>query len=145
MTLPQRTKKMDKQKLIEELKRDEGVRFKPYHCSADKLTIGVGRNLDDVGITEVESDFVLANDIDNCVEELTRTFNWFDELSNVRQRVMINMCFNLGLSRLLNFKNFLGAVESKDYVKAGVEMLDSKWATQVGPRATRLKNMMIEG
>ena len=145
MTLPQRTKKMDKQKLIEELKRDEGVRFKPYHCSADKLTIGVGRNLDDVGITEVESDFLLANDIDNCVEELTRTFNWFDELSNVRQRVMINMCFNLGLSRLLNFKNFLEAVESKDYVKAGVEMLDSKWATQVGPRATRLKNMMIEG
>ena len=136
---------MDKQKLIEELKRDEGVRFKPYHCSADKLTIGVGRNLDDVGITEVESDFLLANDIDNCVEELTRTFNWFDELSNVRQRVMINMCFNLGLSRLLNFKNFLEAVESKDYVKAGVEMLDSKWATQVGPRATRLKNMMIEG
>ena len=58
---------------------------------------------------------------------------------------MINMCFNLGLSRLLNFKNFLEAVESKDYVKAGVEMLDSKWATQVGPRATRLKNMMIEG
>ena len=56
---------MDKQKLIEELKRDEGVRFKPYHCSADKLTIGVGRNLDNVGIRKAESDFLLANDIDN--------------------------------------------------------------------------------
>jgi|TARA_R100001460_G_scaffold107361_1_gene155998 lysozyme len=136
---------MDKQKLIEELKRDEGVRFKPYHCSADKLTIGVGRNLDDVGISEAESDFLLANDIDNCVSELKRTFNWYEGLSNVRQRVMINMCFNLGLSRLMNFKNFLGAVESKDYTKAGVEMLDSKWARQVGPRATRLKDMMVEG
>ncbi len=136
---------MNKQKLIEELKRDEGVRFKPYHCSADKLTIGVGRNLEDVGISETESDFLLANDIDNCIEELKRTFDWFDGLSDVRQRVMINMCFNLGLSRLLNFKNFLGAVESGDYTKAGAEMLDSKWARQVGPRATRLKDMMIEG
>lgn len=136
---------MNLQKLIEELKRDEGVKFKPYHCSADKLTIGVGRNLEDVGISEAESDFLLANDIDNCVSELKRTFNWYDNLSDVRKRVMINMCFNLGLSRLLNFKKFLKAVEVADWQEAGVQMLDSKWARQVGPRATRLKDMMVEG
>jgi lysozyme len=116
---------MNLQKLIEELKRDEGVKFKPYHCSADKLTIGVGRNLEDVGISEAESDFLLANDI--------------------RKRVMINMCFNLGLSRLLNFKKFLAAMEAADWEEAAVQMLDSKWARQVGPRATRLKDMMVEG
>ena len=136
---------MNLQKLIEELKRDEGVKFKPYHCSADKLTIGVGRNLEDVGISESESDFLLANDIDNCVSELERTFNWYSNLSDVRKRVMINMCFNLGLSRLLNFKKFLSAIEAADWEEAGVQMLDSKWARQVGPRATRLKDMMVEG
>jgi len=136
---------MDQEKLIEELKRDEGVRFKPYHCSADKLTIGVGRNLDDVGITEEESDYLLGNDINTCVKELNRTFFWFEKQTDVRKRVLVNMCFNLGLSRLLNFKNFLKAAESGDYESAGREMLDSKWAKQVGDRAIRLKNMMIEG
>ena len=136
---------MNLQKLIEELKRDEGVKFKPYHCSADKLTIGVGRNLEDVGISEAESDFLLANDIDNCVSELERTFNWYNNLTDVRKRVMINMCFNLGLSRLLNFKKFLAAMETADWEEAAVQMLDSKWARQVGPRATRLKDMMVEG
>tara|TARA_R100001377_G_C3140549_1_gene92517 strand:- start:51 stop:461 length:411 start_codon:yes stop_codon:yes gene_type:complete len=136
---------MDLKKLIEELKRDEGVRYKPYHCSADKLTIGVGRNLDDVGITEEESDYLLSNDINNCVKELNRTFFWFEKLTDIRKRVLVNMCFNLGLSRLLNFKNFLKAVKASDYESAGNEMLDSKWAKQVGDRAIRLKNMMIEG
>ncbi len=136
---------MNREQLIEELKRDEGVVLTLYQCSAGKNTIGVGRNLDDRGITDDESDYLLSNDIDICIEELTNAFPWFVDLSDTRQRVMVNMCFNLGLSRLMGFKNFLAAMEAGDWETAGVEMLDSKWAVQVGPRSTRLKDLVLEG
>lgn len=136
---------MNREQLIEELKRDEGVVLTLYQCSAGKNTIGVGRNLDDRGITDDESNYLLGNDIDICVEELTNAFLWFKDLSDTRQRVMVNMCFNLGLSRLMGFKNFLAAMEAGDWETAGVEMLDSRWAVQVGPRSTRLKDLVLEG
>ena len=136
---------MNREQLIEELKRDEGVVLTLYKCSAGKNTIGVGRNLDDRGITDDESDYLLSNDIDICIEELTNGFPWFVDLSDTRQRVMVNMCFNLGLSRLMGFKNFLAAMEAGEWDTAGVEMLDSKWAVQVGPRSTRLKDLVLEG
>ena len=136
---------MNREQLIEELKRDEGVVLTLYQCSAGKNTIGVGRNLDDRGITDDESNYLLGNDIDICVEELTNAFLWFKDLSDTRQRVMVNMCFNLGLSRLMGFKNFLTAMEAGDWEPAGVEMLDSRWAVQVGPRSTRLKDLVLEG
>lgn len=135
---------MNKQ-LIAELKRDEGVRLKPYLCTAGKTTIGVGRNLDDVGISEAEADILLQHDIDQCVFELNATFNWYGRQTDARQRVLINMCFNLGLTRLLGFTNFLKAMEERDYDQAAIEMIDSHWATQVGERAFRLEKMMIEG
>ena len=136
---------MNRVQLIEELKRDEGVVLSLYQCSAGKNTIGVGRNLDDRGITEDESDYLLSNDIDLCVEELEGTFPWFATLSDARQRVMVNMCFNLGLSRLLGFKKFLAAMEAGDWETAGIEMLDSKWAVQVGNRSERLKDLVVGG
>tara|TARA_Y100000361_G_scaffold114854_1_gene105440 strand:+ start:3234 stop:3644 length:411 start_codon:yes stop_codon:yes gene_type:complete len=136
---------MNRVQLIEELKRDEGVVLSLYQCSAGKNTIGVGRNLDDRGITEDESDYLLSNDIDLCVEELEGTFPWFATLSDARQRVMVNMCFNLGLSRLLGFEKFLAAMEAGDWETAGIEMLDSKWAVQVGNRSERLKDLVVGG
>ena len=138
-------KKMNREQLIEELKRDEGVVLTLYQCSAGKNTIGVGRNLDDRGITDDESDYLLGNDINICIEELTNAFPWFKDLSDTRQRVMVNMCFNLGLSRLMGFKKFLAAMEAGEWETAGVEMLDSRWAVQVGPRSTRLKDLVLEG
>ena len=140
-----RQTKMNREALIEELKRDEGVVLTLYKCSAGKNTIGVGRNIDDRGITEDESDYLLSNDIDLCVEELTLAFPWFHSLSDARQRVLVNMCFNLGLSRLMGFKKFLTAVEAGEWETAGVEMLDSKWAEQVRPRRTRLRDLLLEG
>jgi lysozyme len=136
---------MNRGQLIEELKRDEGVVLTLYKCSAGKNTIGVGRNVDDRGITEDESDYLLSNDIDLCVKELEGTFSWFQTLSDTRQRVMVNMCFNLGLSRLMGFRKFLAAMEAGEWETAGVEMLDSKWARQVGPRSTRLRDLVLEG
>ena len=136
---------VNREELIKELKRDEGVVLTLYKCSADKNTIGVGRNLDDRGITEEESDFLLSNDIDLCKAELEAIFAWFTNLTDARQRVMVNMCFNLGLSRLLGFKKFLAAMEVADWDKAGKEMLDSKWSRQVGARSTRLRDLLLEG
>ena len=136
---------MNRGQLIEELKRDEGVVLTLYKCSAGKNTIGVGINVDDRGITEDESDYLLSNDIDLCVKELEGTFPWFQTLSDTRQRVMVNMCFNLGLSRLMGFRKFLAAMEAGEWETAGVEMLDSKWARQVGPRSTRLRDLVLEG
>ena len=75
----------------------------------------------------------------------TLAFPWFHRLSEARQRVLVNMCFNLGLSRLMGFKKFLTAVEAGEWETAGVEMLDSKWAEQVGPRSTRLRDLLLEG
>ena len=89
-------RKMNRVQLIEELKRDEGVVLTLYKCSAGKNTIGVGRNVDDRGITEDESDYLLGNDIDLCVDELENNFTWYKNLSDARQRVLVIMCFNLG-------------------------------------------------
>ena len=136
---------MNRDILIEELKRDEGVELKAYQDTVGIWTIGIGRNLQDVGVSMEEAEFLLASDIDVAVSELQRTFDWFEDLSDARQRVCINMCFNLGLTRLLGFKKFLAAMEAGDWKTAGVEMLDSKWARQVGVRSTRLRDLVVEG
>ena len=136
---------MNKDKLIEELKRDEGVELRPYKCSAGFLTLGVGRNIEERGITMDESDYLLANDITICEEEAIRVFKWFADLTDVRQRAIINMIFNLGLTKLLNFQKFLAAMEAEDWEEAGKQMLDSRWAKQVGNRADRLEQMIVNG
>ena len=136
---------MDRSALNAELIRDEGLRLRPYLDSVGKLTIGVGRNLDDVGISNAEALTMLANDVDLAIHELESRFTWFGDLSDARQRVLVNMCFNLGITRLLGFRNMLAAVELGDYYKAAHEMLDSKWARQVGDRAKRLATMMEQG
>lgn len=127
---------------VEQLKHDEGLRLKPYRCTADKLTIGYGRNLDDVGISADEAEYLFANDIKEAESELRHTFPWFEELTAVRQDVLVNMRFNLGLTRLLGFKKFLKAVELGNYETAADEMLSSFWAEQVGDRAKRLAHLM---
>jgi len=130
--------------LLIELTRDEGRHFKPYIDTVGKTTIGVGRNLEDVGISEHECDMLLQNDIARTVAWLDQNVCWWRDLDVVRQRVMINMTFNLG-SRLLTFANMLTAAKSGDYAVAADAMLTSKWATQVGARAQRLANLMRTG
>lgn len=130
--------------LLDQLKRHEGRSLKPYKCPAGKLTIGYGRNLEDVGISEVEAMVMLRNDIEQCYEELS-VFSWFEDLDQVRQEALINMLFNLGLPTFLKFKKTLKYVAEGKYSQAAAEMLDSKWATQVGDRAKELAYMMETG
>ncbi len=81
------------------LQRHEGLRLRPYRDSTGKLTIGVGRNLDSVGLSEAEAYHLLDNDIDAAVNALTAVLPVFAALDDVRQEVLIDMCFNEGILR----------------------------------------------
>ena len=129
-----------------QLVRHEGLRLKPYRCTAGKLTIGIGRNLDDRGISQKEAYAMLERDIQDCeqwlIDEIPDVYNKLDE---VRQSVLLNMCFNLGIKGLLEFKNTLSFIGAGDWERAANNMLASKWAKQVGMRAIELSEMMRKG
>lgn len=133
-----------KKELIKILKNDEGVKNKPYTDTVGKLTIGVGRNLTDNGLSDDEIDYLLNNDIDRCIHELSAKFDWFFEVNKNVQIVLISMVFNLGLPRFLGFKKMIAAIENEDYKEAAAQMLDSKWARQVGDRAKRLSELITK-
>lgn len=122
----------------------EALRLYPYRCSADKLTIGVGRNLDDKGISKDEAFYLLESDIADVLEDCGR-LDYFNSLDPARQLVVADMVFNLGLARFLRFVKFNAALAIHDYTLAAHEMKDSRWFTQVGRRAKKLHKIMLEG
>ena len=136
---------MNQSRLREQLRLHEGEVLRPYRCTAGKLSIGVGRNLEDVGISKEESAFLLDGDIRKIETDLDRAHPWWRKMDEVRQRVLADMCFNLGLPRLNTFVNTLAAMRRGDYAQAADGMLASKWASHVGARATRLAEMMRTG
>lgn len=123
----------------------EGKRAKPYRDTVGKLTIGVGRNLDDVGLSDDEIEYLLKNDLRRVQTELNRAIPWWEGLSPVRQKVLLDMAFNLGTEGLMKFKNTLAYIKAGDYRRAAENMLVSKWAKQVKGRAERLAKMMETG
>jgi len=143
-----------------QLVRHEGLRLKPYRCTAGKLTIGIGRNLDDRGISQKEAYAMLERDIQDCeqwlIDEIPEIYNKLDE---VRQSVLLNMCISipqsrfaplrepcyLGIKGLLGFNNTLAFIGAGDWERAANGMLASKWAKQVGMRAIELSEMMRKG
>ena len=140
---------LDLPALRAELRRDEGLpggkpALKPYRDTVGKLTIGYGRNLDDVGIEPEEADWMLDHDIAIRIGALHARLRWFDQVDPVRQRVLINMAF-MGVEKLLGFHKMLAALMVRDYETAARELLDSKYATQVGQRAVRLAHMLRTG
>tara|TARA_R110000796_G_scaffold42012_9_gene104164 strand:+ start:3452 stop:3865 length:414 start_codon:yes stop_codon:yes gene_type:complete len=128
-------------KLIEMLKRHEGVRNHIYTDSLGYQTIGVGRNIQN-GISDKEIDFLLLNDMERVISELENNFNWFSDMEWARRDAIINIAFNLGITRLLLFKKALNAMSQKDYSKASNEFMDSLWSQQVGSRAVELCDMI---
>ena len=136
------------ERLIKMLKRHEGVKSHAYKCSAGKVTVGVGRNIDEnggIGLTDSEIDMLLANDIKRVEQELKDRFSWFRNLDSVRREAMIDIAFNLGITKLLGFKKALAAMESGDYYWASTEFNASRWAEQVGYRAEELCDMIETG
>lgn len=136
---------MDKKRLYEQLGLHEGKKNKPYKDTVGKLTIGIGRNLTDRGITEEEIVFLFGTDVALVEKDLDRNLKWWRDMSEVRQRVLADMCFNLGITKLLTFKNTLEAMRTGRYNDAASGMLNSLWAKQVKGRAVRLANMMRTG
>lgn len=130
--------------MIKDLIRDEGLKLKPYMDTEGKLTIGIGRNLDDVGISRTEAAHLCSNDVLNAIQGLDDNFPWWRKIGDVRQRALLNMAFNLGLPRLKQFRMMLAALESGEWEAAAREALDSKWAEQVGDRAKRIARDFVE-
>ena len=124
---------------------DEWLRLKPYRDTVGKLTIGVGRNLDDVGIFRDEAMTMLDNDINRTVVDLQAHLPVFATLNDVRQNAIINMAFNLGIGGLLKFHHMITAMEAGDFDQASAQGLDSAWAKEVGDRATRLMEELKNG
>lgn len=136
---------MNTDALAAQLTIDEGKRNKPYRDTVGKITIGVGRNLTDVGLSDDEITLLLANDIKRVCDELDSNLSWWRGMSEARQEALANMCFNLGIGALLGFKNTLDAMQEGRYDAAANGMLASLWARQVGARAQRLAEMMKNG
>jgi lysozyme len=146
---------MDRTELMKELIMDEGYKYEIYLDHLGYPTLGVGHLItekdeehgQEVG-TVVHDERIkecLQNDIDIVCKELDEKMSWWRGLNDNRRRVMANMCFNLGYPRLSGFKNFLSAMKDENWEKAAEEMMDSKWATQVGDRAKRLRNRVLQG
>jgi lysozyme len=131
--------------LIKMIKRHEGFRSKPYRCTAKKLTIGYGRNLDDVGISEQEAEFLLSKDIKHSIDILIRIFPDFYAYTENRQNALIDMMFNLGANRFLLFRKMIIAIKKDDWEGAANEAKDSEWHKQVGYRALEIEHLLKEG
>lgn len=144
---------MDTQKLKAELVRDEGSRARPYADTRGVLTIGVGRNLIAKGLSPDEILYLYNNDVAEATGLLDKYVPWWRNLNDVRQRVMVNMTFNMGFAPerpagergFADFAKTLHYIETEQYEAASVEMMDSAWSKQVGPRAPRLAAMMKAG
>ena len=163
---------MIKHSLEDQLILHEGLRLEVYKCPADYWTVGVGRNLEGKPLTKAEQQyilgcsgltpeqvidilkgrggtrdealFLLANDIEDAVKDLSH-FDWFGGLDPVRKKVVIDMRYNLGPTRFRQFRRMIAALSVGDYKVASWEMQDSQWYHQVGNRSKRLIRMMATG
>jgi len=158
--------KYRKELLIEKLIAHEGLRLEVYQDTLGINTIGIGRNLDDrgiskdeldwmdyptidhvyeYGITEADAVYLAQNDVQIVEEELLRAHPCVDRLDSVRQLILMDMAFNMGVPRLCKFTKMWNAIHEEKYDVAAKEMLDSRWANQVKSRATKLANAMHNG
>ena len=158
--------KYDKDKLMEKLVAHEGLRLQVYKDTLGIDTIGIGRNLQDrgiskeeldeldipsidhvyeYGITEADAMFLAQNDVQIVEEELLRAHPCVEKLDAVRQLILIDMAFNLGVPRLCKFKKMWAGIHEEKFDVAAKEMLDSRWANQVKSRSVKLANAMHNG
>jgi len=136
---------MNRKRLRSQLIYDEGVRSSAYVDSEGLLTIGVGRLIDEKRggkLSADEIEYLLDNDIDRVINQAIREFDWYQDLSEIRKEIILNMVFNLGIGGIKKFKNMINALQRHDWEDAAREMLDSKWSGQVGQRAIRLSEAM---
>jgi len=130
-------------KIEQQLEQHEGKANKPYTDTMGKITIGIGRNLTDVGLSEDEIQYLFQNDLKRVIRSLDNWLPWWREKPENIRNVLMDMCFNLGIEGLLGFKKFLRALHEGNYLEAADEMVESKWYHQVGIRAKTLTEMVL--
>ena len=144
---------MNIESLREQLKTDEGVKYEIYKDHLGYPTFGIGHLIteddpehgepDGTEISEDRVNEVFETDVSKFVDEAKILFPDLDDLPEIAQQVIVNMAFNMGRPRLSKFKNFIAGVNDRDWTRAAEEMMDSRWADQVGARATRLRNLIL--
>ena len=158
--------KYNRENFVNKLIAHEGLRLQVYQDTLGIDTIGIGRNLEDRGITQEELDwmdipnikavyeygiseadamYLAQNDVQIVEEELLRAHPCVEDLDAVRQLVLVDMAFNMGVPRLCKFVKMWNAIHEQKYATASKEMLDSRWANQVKSRAIKLSNAMYNG
>ena len=158
--------KYNRENFVNKLIAHEGLRLQVYQDTLGIDTIGIGRNLEDRGITKEELDwmdmpsmdavyehgiseadamYLAQNDVQIVEEELLRAHPCVEDLDAVRQLVVMDMAFNMGVPRLRKFKKMWNAIHENKFDVAAKEMLDSRWAIQVKSRAVKLSNAMHNG
>lgn len=143
---------MDKSKLKRLISLQEGYRQFAYDDATGlsvhgkgKISIGYGRNLEEKGISPIEADMMLDNDIDYFMQQLESKLDFFDKLDEVRKAVLVDMAFNLGIKGLLEFKNMISFMEKKNYIEASKQLLDSDAARHLVKRYNDLAIMLVSG
>lgn len=133
---------MDLARVRETLIKHEGLRLDLYKDSLGIYTIGVGHNIQERGITAAVAKLMLDEDIDEAVKDLRRNISFFDTLPQAIKEALVNLCFNMGIPRLMQFRKTLAFLRDGKYEKAANELLDSRYATQVGYRAIEIAAMI---
>ena len=123
----------------------EGIRSKPYLCPAGKITIGIGRNLEDVGLSKDEINYLFANDLKSARMTCRMLFRDFSSIPETRQAALLDMALNLGQPRLSKFRNMREAVDLRDWRTAAAEAKDSAWYRQVGRRGEKIVSILETG
>ena len=143
---------MDRDKLVAQLKPEEGIRQFPYDDATGKppaikgkLTIGVGRNLTDKPLSTAAIEYLLSEDISEVIQQLDVNLPWWSGLDDVRQRVLADLCFNLGIYKLLAFTITISRLRALDYAGAADALAESAWHREVGMRALKLEQMLRTG
>jgi len=138
----------DRFALADSLRRHEGCVLTAYPDHLGFLTIGVGRLIDKRkggGISQEEAEYLLTNDIARVEASLTSAIPWMRGLSDARQRVLIEMAFQLGVTGTTAFRQAMRAMQAGDWQTAHDQMLDSRWARQTPARAKELAAQMLKG
>lgn len=123
------------------IKNHEGFSSHPYKDTQGRVTIGWGHNLDELGITHAAANFIFDIDFNQAVKDLSQ-YSWYETQPDNVKDALVDMCFNMGIGRLLSFKKMIWSLGVKDYTRAALEVLDSKWASQVKERAKDVALMM---
>lgn len=123
---------------------NEGFKPKPYRCTAGKLTIGFGRNIEDNGISRGEAITLLSNDTMEAQLDLVKMFNGWSNFAPARQMALIDMRFQLGLTKFLGFKKMIAAIRKEDWFEAQKELIDSKYAQEDTPGRAQKNAMMLQ-